>query len=330
MQVKILIGTIAFMLTMIIFGFAALQEPARLARFDAARIGRSVESGASLYEANCVNCHGADARGSLGSREGCVDPNTGEEGVCIGRSLNHAPLVCGEPSTRMIEYEWASTKYSFIESTLIAGRTANGMPAWSQDVGGPLQPNEIEDLTEFILNFESEELCAAVAFTFPWPGLPLPAIYDSAMDHLDEVAPEAYDQFLMITGEEFVIIDERVEVPELVLPVTSPGDPDRGRELFAQIGCAGCHGNPEEPAIPGSAGPWQGDLVANVENGLRKEGYTPREYLYESIMNPGVYLVDGYGNAMPGTYPSQFSGTVNTPQDLEDIITYLMVANGAE
>lgn len=322
MQVKILIGTIAFMLTMIIFGFAALQEPARLARFDAAFVGRSVEQGAALYDNNCSTCHGVNAEADL-----CFDASTGEQIGCIGRPLNHAPLVCGEPSTRMIERDWALSKFAFIESTLIAGRTANGMPAWSQDVGGPLQPNEIENLTYFILNFENEELCSTVSFLFPWPGLVLPEFYDVQIDHSNEIAPEAYDAFLAITADQIQITDDRVEVPELTLPVTSPGDPDNGRELFNLLGCAGCHGDPEGDPSSAGAGPWQGDLVANVENGLRKDGYTPRQYLYESILNPYAYLVEGYGEAMPNTYPSQLS---QNPQDLEDIITYIMVANGSE
>ena len=33
MQIKIVIGTIAFMLTMMVFGYSALREPARLERF---------------------------------------------------------------------------------------------------------------------------------------------------------------------------------------------------------------------------------------------------------------------------------------------------------
>ena len=45
MQVKIMIGTVAFMMTMMLFGYAALREPARLERFAAADLGRNVEKG---------------------------------------------------------------------------------------------------------------------------------------------------------------------------------------------------------------------------------------------------------------------------------------------
>lgn len=306
MQVKILIGTVAFMLTMIIFGFAALQEPARLARFEAARVGRSVESGAALYEQNCTTCHGVNARA-----QECYDASSGESIGCIGRALNHAPLVCGDPSKRMDEYQWAGSKFAFVEGTLISGRTANGMPAWSQQVGGPLQRNEIEDLTYFILNFENEELCSVVAFVFPWPGIAEPD-------------PQAYDDYLQITWDDIVIEDDRVEVPDVPLPVTSPGDIDNGRALFTSYGCNGCHGDPEGDRATANVGPWQGDLYELA--GTRLDGYSAEQYIYESIVNPAAYIVPDCpngpcGNAMPNNFGDRMS---NSPQDMEDLITYLM------
>ena len=68
MQVKIVIGTIAFMLTMIILGFAALREPARLQEFQHAFEGRSIENGARLFSNNCATCHGVN-----GKAEECYD-----------------------------------------------------------------------------------------------------------------------------------------------------------------------------------------------------------------------------------------------------------------
>jgi hypothetical protein len=43
------------------------------------------------------------------------------------------------------------------------------MASWSQDFGGPLRPDQIEDLTQFILNYETEELCSAPLITYDWP-----------------------------------------------------------------------------------------------------------------------------------------------------------------
>jgi mono/diheme cytochrome c family protein len=62
MQVKIIIGTIAFMLTMIIMGFAALREPARMAEYTHIREGRQIEVGAKIYKDQCATCHGDEGR----------------------------------------------------------------------------------------------------------------------------------------------------------------------------------------------------------------------------------------------------------------------------
>lgn len=154
MQVKIIIGTIAFMLTMVIIGFVSLREPARLEAFTDAYAGRSVENGAEIFFDNCATCHGINGRA-----QECFDPSSGEPTGCQGLPLNNAQLVCGALSQRMEAMGWAGSKHNFIQSTISAGRPWNGMPTWGQQYGGPLQQNQVEDVTLFVLNWENEELC---------------------------------------------------------------------------------------------------------------------------------------------------------------------------
>jgi mono/diheme cytochrome c family protein len=154
MQVKIVIGTIAFMLTMIIVGFVSLREPARMEAFSNARVGRSIENGAEIFTSNCSTCHGVNGRA-----EECFDPSSGEPTGCIGRPLNNAELLCGPRSARMQALGWAGSKQDFIRSTVAAGRPWNGMPTWGEQYGGPLQDHQVDDVTEFVLNWESEALC---------------------------------------------------------------------------------------------------------------------------------------------------------------------------
>ena len=164
MQIKIIIGTIAFMMTMMVLGYSALREPARLVRFTDARVGRQIQTGAHLYDANCTTCHGVNAKS-----EECYDASTGEPIGCIGLPLNYAPLLCGDVSLRMEAMNWEGSKEAFIAATLTSGRYGTQMPTWSQNFGGPLRNDEIEDLTQFILNYETEELCSAPIITYDWP-----------------------------------------------------------------------------------------------------------------------------------------------------------------
>jgi mono/diheme cytochrome c family protein len=155
MQVKIIIGTISFMLAMIILGFAALLEPARLQEASRAFQGRGIENGAQTFASACATCHGVN-----GDALECFD-SSGNTIGCVGRPLNHAPLLCGEPSQRMTEMSWTGSKRAFIFTTISAGRPGTLMPTWSETFGGPLFENQVSDVTDFVLNWQSEELCGA-------------------------------------------------------------------------------------------------------------------------------------------------------------------------
>lgn len=164
MQVKVTIGTIALMLTMVIFGYVALREPARLERFTAAELGRSIERGAHLYDANCANCHGIHGRSEV-----CYDPSSGEQIGCIGLQLNSQALLCGDVSERMTIMGWEGTKEAYILSTVAAGRMGTEMVMWSEQFGGPLRQDQVRNVTNFVLNWETDELCSGEIVRFDWP-----------------------------------------------------------------------------------------------------------------------------------------------------------------
>ena len=166
MQVKLVITTIAFMLTMIIFGYAALREPARMETFSEAFEGRRIEYGGTIYHGNCATCHGEH-----GKAEECYGPE-GEQIACQGRALNNYELLCGERSARMDALGWTGTKLEFIEATLTAGRPWNGMPTWGSEFGGPLEPYEIGYVAAYVMNYAEGDLCA----TPPEPPEPWPTV----------------------------------------------------------------------------------------------------------------------------------------------------------
>lgn len=153
MQVKIVIGTISFMLTMIILGFVALREPERMATFTDAYAGRSIETGARIFQNNCATCHGIS-----GDAKECYNA-AGEVTGCQGLPLNDYGLVCGEKSVRMIDLNWAGTKRAFVETTISAGRFGTAMPTWSARFGGPMRDDQISDVASYVLNFENDVLC---------------------------------------------------------------------------------------------------------------------------------------------------------------------------
>ena len=139
---------------MIILGVAALFEPERLEETSLAFTGRQIEKGAVLFQENCAECHGVE-----GQAQNCQN-FAGEELACKGLPLNHQPLLCGDPSQRMQQMNWTSSKENFIKQTIAAGRPGTVMPVWSTEFGGPMEEYRIEQLTTFILNWAADpELC---------------------------------------------------------------------------------------------------------------------------------------------------------------------------
>ena len=163
MQVKIIIGTISFMLTMIILGFSALREPARLEAFALAQEGRAIENGARIFFGNCATCHGIE-----GKAQQCFDAASGEPIACQGLPLQSYALLCGDRPERLELLNWQGTKQTFVESTIASGRPGTAMPTWSEEFGGPMRDDQVHDVAAFVLNWESEELCATPPVQYDW------------------------------------------------------------------------------------------------------------------------------------------------------------------
>lgn len=290
MQVKVVIGTIAFMLTMMIMGFAALREPGRLEAFSAAAEGRSIETGAEIFINNCATCHGVD-----GTASSCIDPATGEETGCQGLPLAIYEVLCDEQggTRRMQAMQWAGTKEQFIYQTVSAGRIGTVMPTWSSQYGGPMRDDQIQNVVDFVLNWETEEMCANPPSPFPWDELP------------------AVEDFLVYENAE-------IEV------AMQPGDPVRGEEMYTQYGCVACHGD-VAVADSNKVGPWLGDI--GEVGATRVEGESALQYAYNSILYPDLFIAPdcptgpcASPSAMPGTFPGRFA---SAPQDLADLLAYL-------
>jgi cytochrome c2 len=281
MQVKIIIGTVAFMMTMMLFGYAALREPARLERFAAADLGRNVEKGAEIFYNNCATCHGV-----AGDAVQCFDA-AGAEIACVGLPLRDSYLLCGEPSRRLIDQDYKFTVRDYIYGTVYSGRVGTQMPTWSAELGGPMQGYEIENVTQFVLNWQGD-LCVGDGPTaYTWP----------------------------------ITVTALIETEG----VTVPGDAANGQTLYEKTyACTSCHG---DLATDGSnsVGPWLGNLAERGSSIV--EGYGAADYTYESILNPNAHIAEvcptGPCNS-PSAMPGNFSIRISDPQSMIDLLTYIL------
>lgn len=88
------------------------------------------------------------------------------------------------------------------------------------------------------------------------------------------------------------------------------GDPDRGREVYLQYGCASCHATPDVPSVSDGIGPDLHDFASNVYIA----GQIPNrpEELIQWIRQPQQMIP---GSIMPNMGVTQ--------EDAEDIAAFL-------
>lgn len=262
-NLEILLGIILVSLTTAILVYYGLNEQTRMAQASESQQARAIEVGAGLFENNCSGCHGIKGEGILG--------------LCP--PLNDAGFF----TNRMKEVGWSGSLEDYIISTVSSGRAVStrpdqyagqgnpAMPAWSDQYGGPLRPDQIENIATFILNWEA-------------------------------------------TALEVVVLEE------LATPTPSPEEADdpvsRGRRVYLDTGCGGCH--TIEGLSAGVVGPNQAKVGSVAET--RVPGMSAEDYILESIINPGAYVVEGYpDNVMPRNYSELLSN-----DQVADLVTFLL------
>lgn len=221
---------------------------------------------------------------------------------CHGKQGLGIPGVCPPLNDRhffddrLQEVGWSGTLEDYIIATASSGRLTStrpelfagggipAMPSFSDRFGGPLRDDQIRNIADFISNWESTA-------------------------QLVEVAQPA-------GPGEAVGTDINVQLPE--------GDPVAGEALTKSQACTACHIDaPTGPAwLPTADQPGIGDRAATriTEPTYTGAASTPEQYLLESIVDPNVYVVDGFAaNIMPQTY-----GDNLTSQDVADVIAYLL------
>lgn len=378
---RILVGTIAFVGIMVLVGWVAINENARMASFDRQYGARSIERGADLFAGNCSTCHGTDGLGILGrgpglnnpslfghdflaewndklaalsskastleahkldlqaelsaegtserrkgqietevadidaqlndpARQAEIDRLTAEREEHIGTMVTAVDAGYNpEAPDRLAQLGWGGTTNSFILTTLIHGRPTSisywpePMPAWSNLAGGPLRQDQLQDVANYIQNWDKGDA---------WSLEDLLAVRQFA------IIPGQGGEPVEVTAE---AVGSDVEAA-LTQIADLTGDAARGQkvyenspsELGERLGCVGCHGG--GLVGPNIEGTW--DRAVN-----ERPGPSPEHYIVESILQPGVYLVENWSPVMPPNL-----GTRMSAQDLADLLEYIKTTGG--
>ncbi len=224
---------------------------------------------------------------------------------------------------RLQEVGWSGTLKDYITSTVAAGRPLSGlywsaglsMPSWGQAYGGPLRPDQVDDVVAFVLNFQDQALKMTPKdvnqqFAVPGQGGAGPATQAPT----GPSGPSVFTQFSPAANQK---VDN--------LGSLSGGNADAGSQLYQSLPCAGCH-------LAGVTGPiTKGTYVRVVTQRLKDPTYvsSPQDettadyYLAQSILYPNAYIVPSY---QPSIMPQTFGDQI-TLQQLKDLIAYLKTQN---
>jgi mono/diheme cytochrome c family protein len=283
-ETRSMLGILMFLAMAILLGWIAYREPTRMENFTNQYHARAVMRGAGLFKDNCAPCHGQSGEGTEG----------------VAPKLNNSLLFDG---SRLKEMGWGGTLEDFVRLTISAGRPArsnpawpNPMPTWSQDYGGPLRPDQIDDLVAFVLNWGCayKPECAGPGYVPPptaAPPVPTPTM-----------AP-------------IVVADIVAALPA--------GDEKNGQSLFLgtaslfdgkAAGCNACHSTDGSTLV--------GPSLKGISD-RKPEGYdTIEQYIVESVYLPNAHKVPGFENLqMPQNFSQRMSPDY---QDLADIMAFLL------
>lgn len=140
------LGALAALATLLLLVLAGEAEAARMARRTQTQRAMRIEAGAALFAEHCRNCHGINGEGV-----GQLGPALNDRGFFDGRLRE-----VGWPGT-LDEYIQHAIAEGRITATrpLYAGDGSVAMSAWAQAYGGPLRPDEMQNLAAFVRNWEA-------------------------------------------------------------------------------------------------------------------------------------------------------------------------------
>jgi mono/diheme cytochrome c family protein len=258
---KLLIGIVALLASLALLVVQWRFEAPRMQAQTDSWEGRGVEKGAEIFSNNCASCHGPDGKGI----------------PSVAPALHSRYFF----ENRVKDVGYAGSLEDYIKGTVAAGRPSNAisqwsqrMPTWGQEYGGPLRTDQVQAVTDFVLNWEEDALVQTEE-SDPW--IPF------------ENAPTTGMTYTVASGP----VEGEVRPPD---------------ELFVSMGCQGCHNLNEDqtPTNRGPVAPHLGNLDERA--GATVAGEDAATYVYNSIAQPNAYVVEGYPS---GIMPQQFATTMS-------------------
>jgi cytochrome c oxidase cbb3-type subunit 3 len=155
---NILLATLFTLASAIVLVAIFLTEKTeRIPRANAATLAVQLERGALDYEQYCATCHGLAGQGAA-NETGAPQLNNIVQRYTTPAADGTAPF-----DAKYGVKEKYGTMQNYVEAVIISGIRGTPMPAWSQNAGGPLRPDQIENITAYVLSWNGQVPESAVA-----------------------------------------------------------------------------------------------------------------------------------------------------------------------
>ena len=252
----------------ILVWWGAAVEDKRMVAQTANWEGRSIEKGAELYMNNCASCHGIDGKGATG----------------VAPALHSRYFF----QQRLTDVGFTGTLRDYVRLTVAAGRPSikksqwvQMMPTWSSRFGGPMRDDQVEHVTNFVLNWEG--------------------------DAITQGPPENPDPWQHFENSPFVAVDGIAAPVEDTATTDIPAEPRLPQDLFISMACASCH-NINEVQSEANRGPIAPHLGGLYEvAATRVAGEDATTYVKTSIVNPTAFVAEAYAPLMPADFTAKMS-----------------------
>ena len=285
---KIALGILGALGCIILLGLVLATENVRMADQTDNWAAREIENGALLYANNCASCHGPNGKGLPG----------------VAPSLNSHYFFTD--TGRLADVGYIGSLESYVRLTVAAGRPskansqwAQRMPTWGSQFGGPMRGDQVIEVTKYVMNYR-----------------------DAALAQTPEEDPfQPFKDVKKPVGEQSIAVLMGAEPPAPVEPApVVEGGVRAPAELFTAMACAGCHmlDQPQDASNRGPVGPNMGNLADHACT--REAGMSAEDYVYQSITEPGAFVVEGY---ITGIMPPDFT-TKMSEEEIRGLVAWLL------